>query len=412
MNIIELFSGLGSQAKALKEAGIKYKLLHTCDWNINSIVAYDYIHCGNKLVDGVEFLNREELIKKLSNYNLSSDGKTAMNPFTLNRFSDEALKRLYSSILKTNNLVDVTKIKGLELPDKIDLLTYSFPCQDLSNVGAIHGFKSGIDRNSGSRSGLLWEVERILNERFDANMKLPKYLLLENVTALMSARHRENFEEWQSILEKYGYVNRAYKLNAKNLGLPQNRNRVIMLSVLCDANDEKFKVQNYFKENNLEQEVLELKNLSNFLKLDYNNKIYLEEAKCSQPNNTESRRRMWNDNKVLVDDKNVIKTGFVNTITTKQDRHPNAGNIYFKAASEEKSNYRFLTQRECFLLMGFSENDYENIINNNFKVSNHRYFFSRDNLRKMAGNSIAVCVLVEVFKQMKEIEKQIFGNDI
>ena len=200
--IVELFSGIGSQAKAFErlsiERNFEFKVLNTCEWDVHAIVAYDYIHNGGSIDKRAKNLSREQLLVKLKSLSLSNDGKVPMKERTLDAYSTEVLRRIYSSILKTNNLISVEDVKGSDLPNDIDLMTYSFPCQDLSNVGALHGYNKGIDRNAHTRSGLLWEVERMLNEREDQGLDLPKFLLLENVTALEAKRHAQNFDEWKN----------------------------------------------------------------------------------------------------------------------------------------------------------------------------------------------------------------------
>ena len=124
---------------------------------------------------------------------------------------------------------------GLLLPKEIDLMTYSFPCQDLSNVGSFHGYNKGIDRDSNSRSSLLWQVERILLEINSSENKLPKFLVLENVPSLMAPRHKNNFDEWKKILEELGYHNHVYRIMANNLGVPQTRHRLIMISTFVNG---------------------------------------------------------------------------------------------------------------------------------------------------------------------------------
>ena len=187
-NIVELFSGIGSQAKAFerlsKRRNFKFQVLNTCEWDVHAIVAYDYIHNNGSIDRRAKQLSREQLLIKLKSLSLSNDGKVPMKDRTLNAYSTEVLQRIYSSILKTNNLISVEDINGADLPNNIDLMTYSFPCQDLSNVGALHGYNKGIDRNAHTRSGLLWEVERMLNERAEQGLDLPRFLLLENVTTL------------------------------------------------------------------------------------------------------------------------------------------------------------------------------------------------------------------------------------
>lgn len=413
IRVVELFSGIGSQAKAIKNVCSKrkekYKILNTCEWDIHAIVAYDYIHNGFHLNKNVLNMSRNELLAQLSRYNLSGDGKVPLSNKTLNTFNDDYLRRILSSIKNTHNLINIKDLKGEQLPADITILTYSFPCQDLSNVGALHGYNKGIDRNANTRSGLLWEVERILLERNDKGLDLPKFLLLENVTALEASRHRANFEEWQNRLTKLGYINIIYKLYAPDFGIPQNRRRLLMLSVYV-GDDDKFKdkVLLYKENHNLENKEyldslnIKKKALADLLKLDYTNKVYFEEAILSQPNNTPSRKTIWNKNSIIYTEEGKLNK-IVQTITTKQDRHPNSGNLYFDYENNKKAKYRFLTPRECFLLMGFDENDFNVLINNNFCSSHGSFFFSRDKMYKLAGNSIVVNMLEAIFNQVLDL---------
>ena len=123
------------------------------------------------------------------------------------------------------------------------MLTYSFPCQDLSICGAWHNNMSGIDRNAHNRSGMLWEVERILKEYVTLGKKLPNFLLMENVSNILSEAHRHNFKEWQDYLSSIGYVNQVYTLNAVNFGIPQTRERTYMISVLANTKEKKKEVK-------------------------------------------------------------------------------------------------------------------------------------------------------------------------
>ena len=412
ISIVELFSGIGSQAKALNKISAKRgytpNVKNTCEWDVHAIVAYDYIHNGFNINEEVKDLKKEVLLQYLKKYSLSNDGKVPINPKTLERYSTEVLRRIYSSILNTNNLISVKDVKGKDLPNNLSILTYSFPCQDLSNVGALHGYNKGIDRNANTRSGLLWEVERILIERRNEKLDLPKFLILENVTALEATRHSDNFNQWKDSLINLGYINKVFKLYSPDFGIPQNRKRLLMLSVYVGEDDSlKKRIENYFEEKDLNNKDyikslnLQKRELREFLKIDYENNQYYQEALLSQPNRTNSRIEMWENNSKIVDENNNIKK-IVQTITTKQDRHPNSGNIYFNA-NNDKSNYRFLTPRECFLLMGFDERDYEILVENNFSSRSNSLFFSRDKLYKLAGNSIVVNMLEAVFDQIIDI---------
>ena len=123
------------------------------------------------------------------------------------------------------NFGDISKIDWSNVPD-FDLFTYSSPCQDFS----VAGLQRGGEKGSGTRSSLLWECERAIAA------KRPKYLVFENVAALVSDKFIKLFNRWQLLLEQYGYTNFTQVLNAKDYGVPQNRERVFMVSVLdCDT---------------------------------------------------------------------------------------------------------------------------------------------------------------------------------
>lgn len=416
-SIVELFSGIGSQAKALEKIGIEVNLIKTCEWDIHAMIAYEAIHESNDVLESVQKLSKNELLEQLKQYHLSNDGKEQMKFEMLKTYSTDALKRILSSIIRTKNAVDVTALKGSDLPADIDLLTYSFPCQDLSNVGAFHGYNKGIDKDSGSRSSLLWQVGRILKEMKDKGVSLPRFLVLENVPALLADRHIKNFETWKSDLEELGYHNKVYLMNAVDYGIPQNRPRLIMISTRLPEDEAQRteimnKLETYYQHNDITSKdyisTIPKKKLSDLLRTDYTNKRLLQEALESQPNDTESRRDIWENNPKLIDKDGSMSHAFVRTITTKQDRDPNSGNIYFDYVGNTKSKFRYLTPRECFLLMGFDEKDYESIIAKNPEVHKGRYLFSRDKIIRMAGNSIPVNLLEYVFKQVADLDKSVF----
>lgn len=167
MIVIELFAGIGAQRQALKDLGIEHEAI-VCEIDPHAYRAYCAIH-GD-----------------------------------------------------TPNLGDITKVERLP---PCDLLTYSFPCQDLSQAGN----KKGMSRDAGTRSSLLWEVERLLRIAQD-NDELPDCLLMENVDAILNRKNLGDFREWVSILSSMGYRSAYRVLNAKDFGIPQNRRRCFMIS--------------------------------------------------------------------------------------------------------------------------------------------------------------------------------------
>lgn len=167
LRLIELFAGIGSQTQALTNIGIAHRVVAISEIDKYAIQSYEAMHG------------------------------------------------------KANNLGDIRKIG--ELPDA-DLWTYSFPCQDISVAGKGAGIKEG------TRSGLLFEVERLLCVASEKGT-LPKYLLLENVKNLVSKKFKADFDKWLDFLSELGYTNYWKVLNAKDYGIPQNRERVFCVSI-------------------------------------------------------------------------------------------------------------------------------------------------------------------------------------
>lgn len=181
VRLIELFAGIGSQAKALKNLGVDFEHWYVCEFDKYAIQSYNAVHNTNFTTSDVTKITVDDL-----------------------------------------NITDTEHFTYL--------LTYSFPCQDLSNAGKGRGMEKG----SGTRSGLLWEVERLLNECDE----LPQVLLMENVPQVHSVKNKEHFDQWIAFLESKGYSNHWQDLNAKDYGIPQSRNRCYMVSILGEHSYE------------------------------------------------------------------------------------------------------------------------------------------------------------------------------
>lgn len=161
------------------------------------------------------------------------------------------------------NYGDISQIDWNQVPD-FDLFTYSSPCQDFSQAGKQRGGEKG----TGTRSSLLWECERAISA------KLPKYLLMENVAALVSQKFIKLFQSWMTVLEGYGYKNFAQVLNAKDYGVPQNRERIFLVSIRVDDRAEWENVQYHFpKPKRLERR------LKDILEPEVDEKYYLSDSR-------------------------------------------------------------------------------------------------------------------------------------
>lgn len=175
LKVLELFSGIGSQHKALTNIGIK-SICTQCDIDKYAIQAYNAIHGETENLGNISLIDESKFVR-----------------------------------------------------DQWDLVTYSSPCQDFSFAG----LQKGGEKGSGTRSSLLWEVEKIVKQVH------PKYLLMENVKALVSKKFLSCFEKWIETLNSYGYKTYWKVLNAKNYGIPQNRERVFAVSIRNDI-DQSF----------------------------------------------------------------------------------------------------------------------------------------------------------------------------
>lgn len=229
IRLITLFSGYDSQALALKYLGVPFEHYHTCEWAIPSIQALKDLHFDYDNGDYSAGLSKTDLVDILHRKGVSADYNQPLTKEQLNRYGEMKLRTIFNNIVATRNLVSICNVSGNDLEivdtDKYEyIMTYSFPCQDLSAAG----LGKGMERGSGTRSGLLWEVERLLKE----TNELPQVLLMENVKQVIGQKNIGAFADWVSFLDKLGYHSKWKVINATEFGIPQNRERCFMVSVL------------------------------------------------------------------------------------------------------------------------------------------------------------------------------------
>lgn len=206
IRLIELFAGYGSQALALKYLGVPFEHYRISEWATKSIQAYKDIHAASDKTDYSKELSLDEIRAWLLG-KISLDYNEPASETQINRFSEKTARALYNAMRATRNIGSITQATANDLAiehtdEFLYIMTYSFPCQDLSAAGNGAGMRKG----SGTRSGLLWEVERLLMEisgymphRVKPNnkihsatpyvdwynppdtTKLPQVLLMENV---------------------------------------------------------------------------------------------------------------------------------------------------------------------------------------------------------------------------------------
>ena len=331
IRLIELFAGIGSQAKALSNLGIDFEHWFVCEFDKYAIKSYNAIHNTNFETSDVTKITAKDL-----------------------------------------NIVDTDKYTYL--------LTYSFPCQDLSLAGK----QAGMEKNSGTRSGLLWEVERLLNECTE----LPQILLMENVPQVHGSKNKVHFDKWIEFLESKGYKNYWQDLNAKNYGIPQNRNRCFMVSVLDHREFEfpqPFELKLRLKDM-LENEVDKKYFLSDYWLDKLANKKYkIDRYKVDTLNLIKGIYSQFAILDCRLDEGlRIRKNNLCPTLTTRgKGQKTNVPIIY------QDHKLRFITEKESWRLVGFSDTDYDKAAQ----------FVSNSQLYKQAGNSIVVDVLENIFKQ-------------
>lgn len=402
IHLIELFAGIGAQAKALERLGVQFEHYRICEFDKYAVTSYNAIH---------------------------------------------------GTYFKTS---DICKIKAEDLgvvdTDKCCyIMTYSFPCTDLS----VAGKQAGMSKGTGTRSGLLWEVERLLREM----KELPQILLMENVPQVIGQKNIKDFADWISFLDGLGYKSKWEVLNAKDFNVPQNRERCFMVSwqgdyyyefphgvgckrrlkdILETEVDEKYYLSEkgirYIsspkrhadtvildKESDIAPTAITAKGNNNWTGNFISDIIIAGMIEGENYGMFEQSRRVY-DTMGIAPTQNTCGGGqretkiIEPTICAMRGRNPNnpsdrtagcpteqrleiGGDLSNTLTSVQKDNlvaepnYRIrkLTPRECFRLMDFEDEDFDKV-----KWAG----ISDSQAYKQAGNNIVVAVLEAIFKQM------------
>lgn len=219
LRIFESFSGMGTQAMALKKLGVNIKNVCTSEIEPNAIIAYAMIHCGMEKDDirlnDIDLDIAKEFILK---HNICYNFKTNQVDMP---YSPKKIKLIYLACQLSKNLGDIIGIDANNVPD-MDLFTFSSPCTDISRAGTQEGFAEGTN----TRSSLLWECEKILVT------KKPKYIMMENVKDITSKKFKPYFDKWIKKLEDFGYECKWSIENAIDHDTPQVRERMILIGKL------------------------------------------------------------------------------------------------------------------------------------------------------------------------------------
>jgi DNA (cytosine-5)-methyltransferase 1 len=401
LRLCELYGGIGSQHKALTNLGVEISEHYLVEVDINATISYAAIHCDlNSHLDD-EVPSDSDMIEYLRQFNFWSNEK----PYDVAKLPKAKLKTLYLAQQLSNNLGDVYQLDDLPL---VDLITWSTPCQDFSNAG----LKKGFDGAKGGLTFITLELFRKLSHK-------PTFLLFENVPMIVSEVFRDGFNRMLIELDELGYENIVMKLNAKDYGIPQNRDRVFVLSIRKDyhanySSPKPIELQLRLKDM-LQDEVDERYYLSNKM-MDYmtsiNDRNGFVRGKKFNPHNeasdyafaiTTNAGDRPTDNFVIIPEDNskgyceayegdgvyidrphqkrgVVQRGMIQTLSTTPQS--DVGVI------SNDLRIRKLTPLETWRLMGFDDEDFA-------KAEQHH---SNSALYKQAGNSIVVQVLEHILK--------------
>lgn len=413
LRVFDVFSGIGALHKSLKKLGIPVKITNISEIDCDAIISYAGVHINN--FKDLEFKYpsveemREFLIGRNIGYSYEKDKSS------IPRMKVDKLKLVYKASVLLNNLGDISTINYREIED-FDLMNFSFSCTDLSNAGKQKGMRN--EDGTSTRSGLYVYGIKAIRE------KKPKYIMIENVKGLIQKKFIDDFYSIVNELDEIGY-NCYYPtkedkkgskiptcLNAKDFGIPQNRERIYVICIRKDIDDNKFEfpIGRDFG--------IRLKDM---LEDNVDEKYYLSEEiqKRFKPNNKPDTEHNeintvgtsapdYKQPKQILESNDILQLG--NIVNTGNWDNPQRGRIYssggisptlnccgggglepkiVEKCSEQK--IRKLTPLECWRLMGFDDEDIYNA---------QELGISDSQLYKQAGNSIVVNVLYYIFKNL------------
>lgn len=273
---------------------------------------------------------------------------------------DEKAVKSYNAIFSKDLEYKTQSVVGYNL--KPDILIHGSPCQDFS----IAGRQAGADEGTETRSSLMWETINIIKQM---GVWKPRIVIWENVKNVLSKHMIHNFNRYLSEMEKLGYTNSFETLNSLDFGLPQRRERVFTISMLDGTK---------FDFDKLERKPL--RDIKEYLEDTTEDKYIV-----SQP----SMIKKINSSDGSFGGRVQVIKDYCMTITTKQMRCPNSGVIDLG-----DGKYRYLTERECWRLQGYDDEDFEAAL----KVHPGKKGKLNGALYKQAGNSIPVTIFESIFK--------------
>lgn len=401
VRVFDVFAGIGSLHQSLKDLGVPVRITNLSEIDIDATISYAAGHIENFKDLEFEYPSDTEMKEWLMARNIGYSYEK--NKSSVPRLKKEKLKLAYKASLLLNNLGDIAKIDYNEIED-FDLMNFSFSCTDLSNAGKQKGMKN--EDGTPTRSGLyVYGIKAIKAKR-------PKYIMIENVKGLIQKKFIDDFYSIVKELNEVGY-NCYYPtktdkkqneipicLNAKDFGIPQNRERIFVICIRKDIDDGTFEFP-VGKDQGIR--------LKDVLEDEVDEKYYLKEVKNFFIKNSFDMEAKGNGFRFKPHTKNKANCAFTlttrcgarmddNFIIDKDNEEPicefSSKNASLKDIElSEMFHYaiRKLTSLECWRLMGFPDENF-------YKAK--ELGISDSQMYKQAGNSIVVNVLYYIFKNL------------
>lgn len=439
IKLFDSFAGIGALHQSLKELGIPVKLTGISEIDVDAIISYAAIHIDNFKDLKFEYPSEDRMRKYLMDKNIGYDFEKQKS--SIPRMKKEKLKWCYKATILTNNMGDISTLSYDEIPES-DLFNFSFSCQSVSNAGK----REGMAKEDGTitKSGFyIYGIEAIKTKKF-------KYIMIENVKGLIQKKFINDFYNIVKEIESLGYNcyypikknNNSNKqptcLNAKEYGIPQNRERVFVICIRKDIDNGNFEFpigkdygirlkhlledvvdkKYYLSDEYMDRFVASLSN--NYLQSKIPHDGVMEALGTTQPINakgTNCRHWVHNINKIVgalsatdyKQPKQILETNELKQIGCIGESNSQGNRVYNSKglACTQVGNagglgaktglylddfrIRKLTPKECWRLMGFRDEHIDRV---------KELGVSDSSLYKLAGNSIVVNVLYYIFKNL------------
>jgi DNA (cytosine-5)-methyltransferase 1 len=386
LKVFSSFTGIGCPEIALRDSGIPHEVVGISEVDRYAILAYDAIHSDPTVEFDIP--SDEVMLSEIEKRNIAYNFSTGVSEIPRN---SKDLAKLWHAHVRSKNYGDIRTIDTEELPE-FNLFSYSFPCKNIS----VAGEQAGLEEGSETQSSLLWECQRIIEA------KRPEYLLMENVKNLVGQGHIE----WIEKLDEMGYNSRWDVMNAKSYNCPQNRERVIMMSIRKDVDKGDFSLPMGYPSTMSVEDIAEEDVPEDFtiphhrckeVKEEYEppeeemNLSALLTGSSSRTTSLKQIGRVDHDKNPHATRRVYDATGLCPTLTSMNggDREPKM--LFY----DGEVRVRKLTPLECWRAMGIGDQYYELAKGAGLPKSK---------LYERSGRGIAVPMLMEVFKRLQEVQ--------